>query len=144
MDQTYHTIAQALRGLAAHDHRAFRWIYDKYYYAVATVGHKYLQDAALTQDFVQELFSSIWTRRAQFAGVDNFEAYFFTLSRNLAVQYIKRKASQALTHETYTHVKPGAENSMTQSVFVPHKSPSFHSKEIVALLGSTPSGNTLS
>ena len=110
--KTYPTIADALRGLAADDHRAFRWIYDKYYYRVAAVGHKYLQDTALTQDLIQEIFSSIWTRRTQFTNIDNFESYFFTMSRNLALQYIKSKAREALGNKTYTHLKPEAENNI--------------------------------
>lgn len=112
MERTYHNLDEALRGLSDGDHLAFRWIYDKYYYLVARVGSKYLQDPNLTQDLVQEIFSSVWTRRTQFAGVDNFESYFFTMARNLALQYLKHKAREAVGNKVYTKLKPDAENNI--------------------------------
>jgi len=112
MEKRYATIAEALRGLAADDHHAFRWIYDKYYDVVASVGHKYLQDTALTQDLIQEIFSSIWTRRTQFSNINNFESYFFTMARNLAVQYIKRKAREVMGNKNYTRLKPESDNNI--------------------------------
>ena len=98
--------------MASGDHRAFRWIYDQYYQVVAGIGHKYLQDTALTEDLIQEFFSSIWTRRTQFTSIDNFEAYFFTMARNLAVQYIKRKAREIIHNHAYIHSRPAAENNI--------------------------------
>jgi RNA polymerase sigma-70 factor (family 1) len=112
MERTYHTIDEALRGLANEDHHAFRWIYDKYYHVVARVGNKYLQDTALTQDLIQEIFSSVWTKRGQFTSIDNFESYFFTMARNLAIQYIKGKAREVTRNRAYTHLKPAAENNI--------------------------------
>jgi len=103
---------KVLQELAQGSERAFTVIYDRYYYAVARTGMKYLQDTKLTEDLIQEIFTKIWTNRTQFTGVQHFQSYLYTMVKNLALLYIKNVAREVLAKENFARRKAESENNI--------------------------------
>jgi len=59
-----HTDNELLRMLSQHDELAFAEIYNRYWKSLYSSAHNILQVKAAAQDAVQEVFISLWKRRA--------------------------------------------------------------------------------
>lgn len=86
---------------------AFAAIYDRYWKMVYGTAERFLQSSTHAQDIVQEVFTSVWTHRAEFVEVENLEAYIKTMARNriyselrLAIREEKNKTSYLFSVET--------------------------------------------
>jgi RNA polymerase sigma-70 factor (ECF subfamily) len=112
MELNEHNDEQVLQELALGSEKAFTVIYDRYYYAVARTGMKYLQDTKLTEDLIQEIFTKIWTHREQFTGVQHFQSYLYTMVKNLALLYIKNVAREVAAKENFSRRKAESENNI--------------------------------
>jgi RNA polymerase sigma-70 factor (ECF subfamily) len=112
MEQLYDSDKKALLALAQGHERAFRHIYDSYYYSVARVGMKYLQDIKLTEDLVQEIFSAIWAHRTQFTEVEQFQFYLYAMVKNRALKYLKSIARESAARVEFNRSKPDGDNNI--------------------------------
>jgi RNA polymerase sigma-70 factor (ECF subfamily) len=112
MELNDHNDEKVLQELALGSEKAFTLIYDRYYYAVARTGMKYLQDTKLTEDLIQEIFTKIWTHRTQFTGVQHFQSYLYTMVKNLALLYIKNVAREVAAKENFSRRKAESENNI--------------------------------
>lgn len=68
---------------------AFNTIYWQYSPKVYNTILYLLNDSALAEDVVQELFLTIWEKRENIQPELNFEAYISTIARNLAYKAIE-------------------------------------------------------
>jgi RNA polymerase sigma-70 factor (family 1) len=112
MEQHEHNDEELLRLVVGGDSKAFNKLYDKYVAAVFNVGMKYLADKALAEDLVQEVFGKLWKNRANFGGVEIFQAYFFTIVRHDAVKKIKQLAHERMTKEKYAQQADRSDNNV--------------------------------
>lgn len=101
MEQHEHDDEELLRLVVGGDSKAFKKLYEDYSGAVFNVGMKYLLDEALAEDLVQDVFGKLWKNRANFGGVESFQAYFFTMVKNNALQKIKQLANERMSKERY-------------------------------------------
>lgn len=69
-----HTDKELLRMLSQHDELAFAEIYNRYWKLLYSSAHNILQVKAAAQDAVQEVFISLWKRRADIQ-VDALQPY---------------------------------------------------------------------
>ena len=69
-----HTDTELLRMLSQHDELAFAGIYNRYWKLLYLSAHNILQVKAAAQDAVQEVFISLWKRRADIQ-VDALQPY---------------------------------------------------------------------
>jgi RNA polymerase sigma-70 factor (family 1) len=90
MEQNVYNEEEILTMLAGGDRLAFEQVYNRYFVIVTRLGYQYLKRTELVEDLVQEVFSTVWDLRADFTRVQNFEAYFFTMSRNLALAHFRK------------------------------------------------------
>lgn len=74
---------QLLSRLKQGDEHAFDSIYWKYNGWIYNFAHSLLQNNELSEDLTQTVFLKIWERRAEINVELNFEAYIFTIARNL-------------------------------------------------------------
>lgn len=83
-----------LKKLAEGSPKALENIYEQYSTSVFRAAYRYLRKKDITQDLVQEVFVKVWENRQQFVTVDNFRAYLLTISKNLALKYLKEIAKE--------------------------------------------------
>lgn len=50
-----------------------------------------VQNQTEAEDVVQEVMAKLWNRRAQWAEINNLEAWSMRLTRNLAIDYVRRR-----------------------------------------------------
>lgn len=83
--------AHLLLRLASGEQDAFRQIFERYWDQVYAVGLKISKSPELAKDLAQETFMKVWHQRAQLKDVTNFRAYLNVLSRNLAIDHLRKK-----------------------------------------------------
>lgn len=91
--QTYSEETE-LKKLAGGSPEALENIYEFYSASLFRVVNRYLRNRDTTEDLVQEVFLMVWENRDAFAVVDNFQAYLITVSKNLALKYLKEIAKE--------------------------------------------------
>lgn len=64
------------------DHRAYSEIYNRYSRLLYSHAYKKLGDRELSMDFVQDLFTNFWIKRAELNIKSSLAAYLFTAVRN--------------------------------------------------------------
>jgi RNA polymerase sigma-70 factor (ECF subfamily) len=116
MKPVYNKDEEALKDLAEGSERAFGFLYERYFSGVGRIGLKYLQDVKLSQDMVQDIFSTVWINRAQFKGIDHFQSYLYTMTKNLAITYLKKIAKEVLVRKEFDRQKPAGENNIEQYI----------------------------
>jgi RNA polymerase sigma-70 factor (ECF subfamily) len=87
--------AQLLSRLSAGDQDAFREIFELHWDQIHAVGLKILKSPELAKDLAQDTFMKIWYNREQLKDVHNFRAYLNVLSRNLAIDLLRKKVFTA-------------------------------------------------
>jgi RNA polymerase sigma factor (sigma-70 family) len=88
---SYNNEAQLLSRLSAGDQHAFREIFELHWDQIHAVGLKILKSPELAKDLAQDTFLRIWYNREQLKDVHNFQAYLNVLSRNLAIDLLRKK-----------------------------------------------------
>ena len=114
MKQVYNNDEEAIKDLADGSDNAFAFLFDRYFFAVGRIGVKYLQDLKLSQDLVQDIFSAVWANRAKFKEVAHFQSYLYTMTKNLALEYLRKKGRELLARQEFAREKQIGENSIEQ------------------------------
>jgi len=70
---------------------AFKQVYDQHFIIIYRVALRVLESSELAKDMAQEIFTTIWVKRADLQGVKSFEAYLRTSVRNLAYDFFKKQ-----------------------------------------------------
>jgi RNA polymerase sigma-70 factor (family 1) len=85
----FDTDQDLLADIANGDSRAFEILYRRYFSKLYGAAYKRLQDKAITEEIVQELFVSLWERRASLP-IENIENYLFTSIKYLVIAQFKK------------------------------------------------------
>lgn len=78
------------------DEQAFATLFSRYRGKLYHYTLTYTQSKEIAEDLVHEVFLKIWTRREELTGIDNFNAYLYRMSRNLAISGLRRRAREYL------------------------------------------------
>lgn len=113
--------ANALKLLARSNEIAFKEIYDQYSGSIYHVAKKYLRSQELASDLVQDVFIAVWQKREQLHEVTHFKAYLYTITKHLAIKYLKKMAKEVLTAQEFSEREASVENNSNQYEELLHK-----------------------
>lgn len=77
--------------LALGSHKAFRFIFMKYYPKMKYFIAHIVKSEAVAEDLSQEVFEKIWMIKEDLPKLKSFNAYIYRMSKNIAINYIERK-----------------------------------------------------
>jgi RNA polymerase sigma-70 factor (family 1) len=83
-------IRDLLSRLSKNDEHAFRLIFHAFSDRVYSFSLRLTRSQETAEEMVQEVFLKIWINRASLAGVENFNGYLYTITRNLSFNALKR------------------------------------------------------
>jgi len=92
---------KVLELLAQGNEFSFTLLFDHYRGRIFSVALKFLKSRELAEEVVQEVFLKIWSRREDLTRVLDFEAYLFTVARNLIFDLIKDIAKETTTRNDF-------------------------------------------
>ena len=85
------SLAMLVSELRRGSREAFDALYYRYVGRVYNFISKMLEDPHKAEDLTQELFLCLWTRHDSLSEEKSFEAYIFTISRNLVLKEFRRR-----------------------------------------------------
>lgn len=83
---------ELLAALIQGDEAAFADLFEYYRDRIYSIAFRLTHSASLAEEIVQDVFLTIWLRRGQLHGVQNFRAYLFVITRNEGYRVLKRLA----------------------------------------------------
>jgi RNA polymerase sigma-70 factor (family 1) len=103
---------ELLMKVASGDEHAFSELFKSYHHLLGTHIYRITNSAELAEEVVQDVFLKIWLSRETLLTVENFRAYLFVVSKNHALNCLRKLAKER------THQKSLEENV---NVFDPEK-----------------------
>lgn len=85
---------ELLRQVAAGDERAFARLFDHYHQRLGAHIFRITRSAPVAEELVHDVFLKIWLNRELLAGVENFAVYLFVVSKNAALNALKKIAAE--------------------------------------------------
>lgn len=80
---------------------AFRKIYDMYAPFVLQTLVKITKSIPDSEEAVQDIFVGIWKKRESLNKLNDFKSYLFIVSRNYAINILKKQTNERLKHEKW-------------------------------------------
>lgn len=73
------------------DERAFQLIFNKYWPKVYGTALRLTRSPEPARDLAQDIFLKLWNNRHKLEGVQKVDAYIYVLSRNLIMDFLRKK-----------------------------------------------------
>lgn len=97
-----------LERIAGGDQQAFRVIFRRHYKELCYFAASIIQDAQEAEDLVQESFSKLWDKRADFQTTTNIKAFLYIITKNASLNFIRQRLRQAEKEKEFTYLQDGA------------------------------------
>tara|TARA_R110002124_G_scaffold280554_1_gene453922 strand:- start:1177 stop:1761 length:585 start_codon:yes stop_codon:yes gene_type:complete len=85
---------ELLSQIAAHNEAAFGKLFHRYHHQLGTFIFNLTKSHELSEEVVQDVFLKIWINRKDLKEINNFKAYLFTVSKNHALNCLKKVARE--------------------------------------------------
>lgn len=85
-----------LAKVAEGDSRAFNLLFDKYYNTLGAYVLRIVKSIEIAEEIVQDTFIKVWVQRAELVNIRNISQYLFVLSRNQALDHLRKRAKEAV------------------------------------------------
>lgn len=80
-----------LSRLAEDDESAFHYLFNKYFPKLKYFIAHIVKSEEIAEELSQDVFVTVWEKRATIAQMASFSAYIYRIAKNLALNYLKRK-----------------------------------------------------
>jgi RNA polymerase sigma-70 factor (family 1) len=88
--------------LSKSDEKAFRALFHLFSGKVYSFSLKLTRSSITAEEMVQDVFLKLWMNRESMATVENLSAYLFMITKNLALNVLKRKAIEEKAKLSFT------------------------------------------
>jgi RNA polymerase sigma-70 factor (family 1) len=97
---------------------AFREIYTRYWKQLYADAYKRLKNREMAEEIVQELFTTLWHKRASFHINSTLSGYLFTSVSNLVIDQYRKDLVRARYKESFKLVYSETDNSTEDAILV--------------------------
>jgi len=80
--------------LAASEHDAMEYLFDNYYNSLCNHALRFVKDASVAEDVVQEVMLTIWKKRAQIKIESSLKAYLFRSVTNRSLNHLRDRRNR--------------------------------------------------
>lgn len=87
-------LQQKVKDLSQGDEGAFRWIFENYYKDVHTYSIRFVKEKVFAEEITQDVFVKIWSQRENLKVELSFEAFIFTITKNMCFNFLKKAANE--------------------------------------------------
>lgn len=95
-DLKSHEEKELLIRIAAGNQSAFRKLFMSHHQQLGTYIYRITNSTEIAEEIVQDVFLKIWLNREALAGVQNFKAYLFVVSKNYALNCLRKLAKERI------------------------------------------------
>ncbi len=90
-DTLLHTLLETVAG---GDEKAFEELFHQYKQRVYAYAMHFTDAVIVSEEIVQDVFLKLWLHKESLREVERFEAYIYTVTRNLCFDYLKKLAHE--------------------------------------------------
>lgn len=83
--------SQLVKNYLSGNEKALEALIRRYLRPVFSFSYKFVHDQPIAEDITQEVFVKVWKNIKKFDTKKNFKAWIFTIAKNTALDFIKRK-----------------------------------------------------
>ncbi|MFA9388848.1 MAG: RNA polymerase sigma-70 factor [Prolixibacteraceae bacterium] len=87
-------LRQKVTELSHGDEAAFRCLFEYYSQDVKAYSIRFVKDNVFAEEITQDVFVKLWTHRANLKAELSFEAFIFTVTRNMCFNFLKKAAHE--------------------------------------------------
>ncbi len=87
---TNHNEKELLQKIAEGDQSSYKILFDNYWDRMYTNALHFTKSPETAQDLAQEIFIKIWLMRSRLKEVERFDAFLFTVAKNMIVDELRR------------------------------------------------------
>ena len=69
----------------------FKEVFEGHFNALCSFGYRYIKDKSAVEDFIQEVFISLWDKRQNFDHIKAVKAFLYTSVRNKCLNQLKHQ-----------------------------------------------------
>ena len=103
-DHSTYTDEQLLLMLAGSDQHAFTELYNRHHTGIYRYQLAFVKIPSISEDLTQEVFLKVWDARKRLQIHTSFAAYIYRISRNTAIDFMKKiAADRELLNEIILH-----------------------------------------
>ncbi len=106
----YSTEAALLQAVAAGNEQAFTQLFHQWQPFLATHIYRITESKELAEEIVQDVFLKIWQHRETLSAVQNFKAYLVVVSKNHALNVLKKISLELKNHKQWVKENTGTEH----------------------------------
>lgn len=110
-----YTDQELLEAIRNDDERAFHELFRRYWKKVHCMAYSRVRSKELTEEIVQDLFISLWNKRASLA-ITNLPSYLYTSVKHRVLNYIESQIVRRKYWEYYKNYIPQQEEATAQAV----------------------------
>lgn len=107
---TYDPDIYFLKQIQRDDVGAFEVLYKKHYRMVYHFARRFINEASICQDVVQDVFTYVWDNRLQLVIKKSFKSYLLTCCHHTCLNYIKKSATSQRHLSNYMDHSPESED----------------------------------
>jgi RNA polymerase sigma-70 factor (family 1) len=94
-----------LRKFAAGEQTAFQFIFKQHYSALCYFAFTIVADEQEAEDLVQETFSKLWDKRADFQSATNIKAFLFIATKNACLNFLKSRQRLHIKEKEFSYLQ---------------------------------------
>lgn len=113
------TLHKLLEKIAGGDESSFRDLFNSFKQQVYAYAMHFTHSVPASEEIVQDIFLKLWVNKERLAEMNNFEAYLYTITRNLCFDYLKKLAHEHALKVAWSRDAEMSEEN-TESVFQYH------------------------
>lgn len=97
--------------MAEGDEEAFEELFQRYKQQIYAYAMHFTHSVAASEEAVQEIFLKIWLHKERLRQIDRFEAYLYTITRNLCFDHLKKLAHERTMKRQWSQSAKRSEES---------------------------------
>jgi len=110
-DVTHETTDEALiASIAQGDKRALQTLYGRHNVRVYRFALRFLNDEALAEDLVSEVFFDVWRQAERFEARSKVSTWLLAMARNKALSVLRRRSTEELDEEVAEFIEDPSDN----------------------------------
>lgn len=83
-----------LEAVAGGDEKAFQELFHQYKQRIYAYAVHFTDSVTVSEEIIQDVFLKLWLYKENLREVERFEAYIYTITRNLCFDYLKKLAHE--------------------------------------------------
>ncbi|MEP6950030.1 MAG: sigma-70 family RNA polymerase sigma factor [Ginsengibacter sp.] len=102
--------------LAQNSEYAFQLLFDRYRNNIYKVAMMYVKSPVIAEEIVQDVFLKLWFQRKHLTEIRSLESWFFTLTKNLTLNCMKKIAHEWIAREKWVKQNDFSENNTDHKI----------------------------